>query len=232
MILIANPFPIQSQYHFAHQTPTALPASHGGMAWTELLVEHFRMTAQSKGRTTIKSLWFATVLVLCSGLAAQTTSQPSEQPKTAPQTQAILSSYEGQNVTAVEIAGRPSLDTSKLLPLLPQHSGEPFSKEKVDESIDALKKAGKLRPGATAGRTRGERSPSAVDRRARSLVWHLRVSRRREVQLLSPGANRELSSAGPFQRRRRPKRHRCFAEFFPAARLLRSRSAPPGKPGH
>jgi outer membrane protein insertion porin family len=112
------------------------------MAWTELFVGHFRMTAQSRGRTTIKSLWFAAVLVLCSGLAAQTTSQPSELPKTAPPTQAILSSYEGQSVTAIEIAGRPNLDTSKLLPLLPQHSGEPFSKEKIDESITALKKAG------------------------------------------------------------------------------------------
>jgi outer membrane protein insertion porin family len=142
VILIANPFSTQSQYHFAHQTHPALSASYVGMAWTELLVGHFRMTAQSKGRTTIKSLWFATVLVLCSGLAAQTTSQPFEQPKTAPQTQAILSSYEGQNVTAVEIAGRPTLDASKLLPLLPQRSGEPFSKEKIDKSIDTLKKAG------------------------------------------------------------------------------------------
>ena len=82
------------------------------------------------------------VLSLSSGLAAQTTEKPSNQPKTAPQSQAILSSYEGQNVTAVEIAGRPNLDTSKLLPLLTQHSGEPFSKEKIDESIAALKKAG------------------------------------------------------------------------------------------
>jgi outer membrane protein insertion porin family len=124
------------------------------MAWNELLVGHFRMTAQSKRGTSIKSLWLATVLLICSGLAAQTTSQPSDQPnseqlpsnqpKTAPQTQAVLSSYEGQNVTAVEIAGRPSLDTSKLLPLLPQRAGEPFAKQNVEESIEALKKAGKF----------------------------------------------------------------------------------------
>jgi outer membrane protein insertion porin family len=137
-----NLFPRQSQYHFAHQTHLLFSASHMEMEWTELFVGYFKMTAHSRGRTTIKSLWFATVLVLCSGLAAQTTSQPSDLPKTAPQSQAILSSYEGQNVTAVEIAGRPNLDTSKLLPLLPQHSGQPFSKEKIDESIAALKKAG------------------------------------------------------------------------------------------
>ena len=111
------------------------------MAWSELFVGHLRMTAP-RGRTTTKSLWFAIVLSLSSGLAAQTTEKPSNQPRTAPQTQAILSSYEGQNVTAVEIAGRPDLDISKILPLLPQHAGEPFSKEKVDESIAALKKSG------------------------------------------------------------------------------------------
>ncbi len=100
------------------------------------------MTAQSSGRTIRKSLWFAVALILCSGLAAQTTSQPSALPKTGPQSQVFLSSYEGQNVTAVEIAGRPHLDTSRLLPLLPQRSGEPFSKTKVDESIATLKRAG------------------------------------------------------------------------------------------
>jgi len=112
------------------------------MAWIGLFVGHFNMTAHSRGGTTVKTLWFAAALLFCSGLAAQTTEKPNNQPKTAPQTQAILSSYEGQSVTSVEIAGRPSLDTSKLLPLLPQHAGEPFSNEKVDQSVEALKKAG------------------------------------------------------------------------------------------
>ena len=69
-------------------------------------------------------LWAVSALALCTGLPAQKrTEQPSQQPKTAPASQAILSSYEGQNVTAVEIAGRPNLDTSKLLPLLPATCG-------------------------------------------------------------------------------------------------------------
>jgi outer membrane protein assembly factor BamA len=84
------------------------------------------------------------VLAVCTGLWAQTPTEPAQLPKTAPASQAILSSYEGQNVTAVEIAGRPNLDPSKLLPLLPQHAGEPFSKEKVDQSIATLKSAGKF----------------------------------------------------------------------------------------
>ena len=69
---------------------------------------------------------------------------PSQLPKTAPNTANILSTYEGQNVTAIEIAGRPGLDTSKLTPLFQQQAGQPFSKQKVDESIAALKSAGKF----------------------------------------------------------------------------------------
>jgi outer membrane protein insertion porin family len=95
-----------------------------------------------------KTLTLASVLAFCAGLPAQNSSQPSqepkEQPKTAPATASILSSYEGQNVTAIEIAGRPGLDTSKLTPLFQQHPGEPFAKEKVDASIAALKSTGEF----------------------------------------------------------------------------------------
>jgi outer membrane protein insertion porin family len=112
------------------------------MVWIELFVGNLRMTAQFIVGKTRTALFFVSMLALCTGLGAQTTNQPSELPKTAPASQAILSSYEGQNVTAVEIAGRPNLDTSKLLPLLPQHTGEAFAKEKIDESIADLKKAG------------------------------------------------------------------------------------------
>ncbi len=84
------------------------------------------------------------LLTLSTGLAAQNTTQPGQLPKTAPASQAILNSYEGQNVTAVEIAGRPNLDTSKLIPLLQQHAGEPFSREKIDQSINTLKTAAKF----------------------------------------------------------------------------------------
>ncbi len=65
-------------------------------------------------------------------------------PKTAPQTKQVLPSYEGQRVTTVELAGQPDLDTSKLKPLLQQRDGEPFSQEKVDASIAALKKTGRF----------------------------------------------------------------------------------------
>ena len=96
-----------------------------------------------------KALILASVLASCAELPAQSTSQPSQRapaqlPKTAPATASILSSYEGQNVTAIEIAGRPGLDTTQLTPLFQQHPGEPFVKAKVDATIAALKSSGKF----------------------------------------------------------------------------------------
>ena len=98
--------------------------------------------------STLNFLAALCLLVFSAGLRAQSTTKPSEQPaqqpKTAPATDSILSSYEGQNVTGIEIAGRPGIDSSQLTPLFQQHAGEPFSRQKVDASIAALKSAGKL----------------------------------------------------------------------------------------
>ena len=65
-----------------------------------------------------------------------------QHPRTAPQVKEVLPAYEGQKVVAVEVAGRPGLHESQLLAFLVQRKGEPFSKEKVDQSIEALKKGG------------------------------------------------------------------------------------------
>src|SRR5665213_2843131 len=89
--------------------------------------------------------------VLCPILPAKTLAQSpnpapktSQAPKTSPQTEQILSSYEGQNVTSIEIAGRPDLTTRQFQPLFVQRVGQPFSKEKVDATIAALKQQGKF----------------------------------------------------------------------------------------
>ena len=54
-------------------------------------------------------------------------------------------SYEGQNVSSVVLAGRPDVDTAKLLPLVTQHSHAPFEEKKINESINALKAEGKFK---------------------------------------------------------------------------------------
>jgi outer membrane protein assembly factor BamA len=72
------------------------------------------------------------------------TQAPTETPKTAPQVKEVLPSYEGQQVTSVEIAGQPDVDTTQLTSLLEQRAREPFSQEKIDASIAAMKRTGRF----------------------------------------------------------------------------------------
>src|SRR5262249_51075511 len=53
-------------------------------------------------------------------------------------------SYEGENVSSVELAGQPNLNAADFMPLIEQHSGESFSADKIDKSIAALKQTGKF----------------------------------------------------------------------------------------
>jgi outer membrane protein insertion porin family len=69
--------------------------------------------------------------------AADSAGTPSELAKT-------LAAYAGQQVSSIELAGRPGLDDRDLLPLLAQHGGEPFDSDKIDQTIAALKATGKF----------------------------------------------------------------------------------------
>jgi outer membrane protein insertion porin family len=66
-------------------------------------------------------------------------------PATAPQVREVLPSYEGQQVTSVEIAGRPDLQQQQVFSLLSQKQGETFSQTKIDQSIAALKNSGQVK---------------------------------------------------------------------------------------
>ncbi len=86
------------------------------------------------------------MVILCYAAQAPVFAQSNSQaPKTSPQTEQILASYEGQKVTSIEVAGRPDLSTSQFLPLFVQQTGQPFSKQKVDQTVAALKKTGKFK---------------------------------------------------------------------------------------
>ena len=76
---------------------------------------------------------------------AQTSQQASNQvPKTPPGAAQLLSAYEGQNVTSIEIAGRPELNSSQFASLFSQKAGQPFSKDKVDQTVAALRASEKF----------------------------------------------------------------------------------------
>ncbi len=58
--------------------------------------------------------------------------------------QPFLSSYEGQIVSSIQIAGRPDFDASSCARCFAQQAGQPFSREKVDQSAGAIRAAGKF----------------------------------------------------------------------------------------
>lgn len=95
----------------------------------------------------VRTLGFVGVLAV--GFAAsfaQGIKSSSEQvPQAASNTAQLLSSFEGQNVTVVEIAGQPGLNSAQFAALFVQHAGEPFSREKVERTAAALKATGKFK---------------------------------------------------------------------------------------
>jgi outer membrane protein insertion porin family len=64
-------------------------------------------------------------------------------PATPPSAEEMFSSYEGQKVVSIEIAGQPALQTSQFAAQFQQKAGEPFAKDKIDRTAAALKAAGK-----------------------------------------------------------------------------------------
>ena len=56
----------------------------------------------------------------------------------------MFSSYEGQNVSSIQVAGRPDIDPSLFASSFVQQTGQPFSQQKVDQTAAAIKAAGKF----------------------------------------------------------------------------------------
>jgi outer membrane protein insertion porin family len=79
------------------------------------------------------------------GLRAQSGPHtPADVPETSPFTAQMLSSYDGQKVASVQLAGQPDLQEDEFASSLQQRAGEPFSASKVRETADALKSKGKF----------------------------------------------------------------------------------------
>jgi outer membrane protein assembly factor BamA len=94
--------------------------------------------------------------LLGSSLRAQTAPAPAA-PSRVQRTEIL--SYEGQNVSSVELAGRPDIAPNEYRDLFAQPAGRPFAAADVDRTIAALKATGKfqdvtldLRPEATGVR--------------------------------------------------------------------------------
>lgn len=94
-------------------------------------------------RAVVRVLVLGLLLAGSAGTAQQHASDQT--PQTAPQVKETLTSYEGQHVSVVELAGQPDIDENALKPLIAVKEGEPFSQAKVDQSVEALKKSGKIK---------------------------------------------------------------------------------------
>ncbi|MGH9392927.1 MAG: hypothetical protein ACRD1E_02070, partial [Terriglobales bacterium] len=95
------------------------------------------MNGRFQGR--VAAAGMGLVLMACGQAQSAAPKLPASQ--AAPATVQALPAYEGQTVSAVEIAGRPGLDTAPLLERLPQKAAQPFSRALVDQSMGALKQA-------------------------------------------------------------------------------------------
>ncbi|MBV9182550.1 MAG: BamA/TamA family outer membrane protein [Acidobacteria bacterium] len=107
--------------------------------------QKFQVAGHPPTVLTYRQIALAAVLI-CAVVAAsgQTgpTANPGQAPRTAPQTEEVLPSYEGQKVLSVELAGQPNLNTDALLPLIEQRADEPFARSKTDATIKALENKG------------------------------------------------------------------------------------------
>jgi outer membrane protein insertion porin family len=88
---------------------------------------------------------FCYIVIFVATFTSAQNKSAQQTPETAPQVKEVLSSYEGQRVVAIELAGKPGLNEKEFQPFLLQKEGEPFSQAKVNQSIDALKKSGKVK---------------------------------------------------------------------------------------
>ena len=76
---------------------------------------------------------FLTVLVTLAGLVMLAGAGPIARAQTAPGV-----NYEGENVMAIDLASRPEADVEYLRALIVQHTGQPYSNAKIQQSIAAL----------------------------------------------------------------------------------------------
>lgn len=96
------------------------------------------------GRTRSTSALALFLLASAMGSAQDKQTASDQSPKTAPATAQILSSYEGQNVASVEIAGHPEWSTAQFASMFVQKAGTPFSMDAVNKTAAALKATGKF----------------------------------------------------------------------------------------
>ena len=100
------------------------------------------MRGRLRSRLVVFILAFAQSI--CLSIVAQNANPASAGDTKAADRENSLTSYEGQKVSSIEIAGRPDFNLQRCPECLVQKVGEPFSRQKVDQTASALQAAGKF----------------------------------------------------------------------------------------
>jgi outer membrane protein insertion porin family len=103
-------------------------------------VNRHRRCATNVGRT-LKLLLLLFASLNAEAQVASNSSSSQERNSTAAQ-QRLLSSYEGQRVSSVDIAGQPGVEASQFSSAFIQKADQPFSTDSVTQTAAALKAAG------------------------------------------------------------------------------------------
>ncbi len=123
--------------------------------------------AHARGWSIFGSVLYVVGLAACPAFLSAQNSQPAKNPQSSTQSSqsapgenshpvatsvpnfpgspsGLLASYEGQNVSSIEVAGRTDIDATKFAPQFVQQQAQPFSEQKVNQTADAIKSAGKF----------------------------------------------------------------------------------------
>lgn len=104
---------------------------------------HFNRSL-SKHRSA-KLLVAAACLIAALQARTQNPQAKSDVPQTPASAEQMFTSYEGQNIDTIEIAGQPTLNDTQFSSLFLQKSGDPFSKDKINQTAAAIKARGEFK---------------------------------------------------------------------------------------
>src|ERR1700730_1235825 len=76
---------------------------------------------------------------------AQNAPKLDDLPRTPASAEQVFTSYEGQNISAIQVAGQPTLSDTQFSSLFAQKVGDPFSNSKANQTANAIKATGKFK---------------------------------------------------------------------------------------
>src|SRR5258708_5217047 len=87
----------------------------------------------------------AACLIAALRVRAQDAQTLVDVPRTPASAEQMFTSYEGQTISSIQVAGQPTLNDAQFTSLFVQKAGDPFSRDKVNQTAAAMKATGKFK---------------------------------------------------------------------------------------